>query len=106
MSPFDMFVLTVFIIVSIKGIMDSIAFWNESEELAKIHFKVQAAASNNRASALRTNQVKMNPKHLPPPVRPARMPVHTISNSCINKPRAKSTGLKVRRTCTPVKTAA
>lgn len=97
MSPFDMFVLIVFLIATIKAATDAVNFWKEAEEVASIHFKATNAARNlsnsKQSSALSRRASNISPKHLPPPVRPARMPSGEDAHR-VTKPRAIRTGLK------------
>lgn len=79
MSPFDMFVLVTFVIVSYKATVDAINFWKESEEIAQAHFRAQDAIKNARA---RNN---INPKHVRVPCRPSRVPAHKAQRTAINK---------------------
>lgn len=114
MSPFDVFVLAVFLLATIKASVDTVLFWREAEELAQMHFRTQEAAA--RAAASRTassgRQNKNNrqhitsefsPKHLRVPCRPARVPAGRVAGSsaaripdrkqAITKSRAVRTGL-------------
>ena len=113
MSPFDMFVLITFMIAAVKAAVDSVNFWRESEELAQAHFQSVDAANRikaRRALQQNTNKrpthnsisPKVAPKHLPVPVRPARVPagrnagasaMNPVVNPYTNKSRAIRTGL-------------
>lgn len=75
MSPFDIFVITVFVIATVKACVDAVDFWKESEELAAMHFRaVDARIANKKKIHASTKPSNMNPKHLPPPCRPSHMP--------------------------------
>ena len=76
MSLFDLTLLFFFGLITVKAILDFNAFWKESDELYSINVRQEA----RRINAARTRVVKhssldVHPKHLPPPCRPARMPV-------------------------------
>lgn len=100
MSPFDMFVLTVFIIATVKAATDAVNFWKEAEEVAAIHFKAADASrkvnvkSSQKSAHTRRASHNISPKHLPAPVRPARMPSgRNVASATTTKPRAIRTGL-------------
>lgn len=95
MSPFDIFVLTSFIIATFKAVMDSISFWKESEELATAHYRAvdakKAAIKSRQHSALTRRASNITPKHLPVPCRAPRVPAN--GSNATTKPRAIRTGL-------------
>lgn len=86
MSLFDLTLLFFFGLITVKAILDFNAFWKESDELYSINVRQEA----RRINAARTRVVKhssldVHPKHLPPPCRPARMP---MTPAPVNKQRA------------------